>query len=96
MLENNGLKYVMHIRTSDGIAHKFNIPLNEEADFTANIIITRRQTNEVKADPELYRYLPHSSNFDFLPKGSKDTYPLKFRIIRLRITINENRDLNHA
>ncbi|NLE03895.1 MAG: transposase, partial [Crenarchaeota archaeon] len=40
-LENNGLKYVMRIKTSGGIAHKFNIPHNEEADFTANIIITR-------------------------------------------------------
>ena len=85
-LENNGLKYVMRIKTSGGIAHKFNIPHNEKADFTANIIITRRQTNEVKANPELYRYLPHSSNFDFLPKESKDTYPLKFRIIRLKIS----------
>ncbi len=85
-LENNGLKYVMRIKTSGGIAHKFNISHNEEADFTANIIITRRQTNEVKTNPELYRYLPQSSTFDFLPKESKDTYPLKFRIIRLRIS----------
>ncbi len=85
-LENNGLKYVMRIKTSGGIAQKFNIPHNEETDFTADIIITRRQTNEVKANPELYRHIPAFSNFDFLPKGSKDTYPLKFRIIRLRIS----------
>ena len=85
-LENNGLKYVIRIKTSGGIAQKFNIPHNEETDFTANIIITRRQTNEVKANPELYRHIPAFSNFDFLPKGSKDTYPLKFRLIRLRIS----------
>lgn len=85
-LENNGLKYVIRIKTSGGIAQKFNIPHNEETDFTADIIITRRQTNEVKANPELYRHIPAFSNFDFLPKGSKDTYPLKFRIIRLRIS----------
>ena len=48
-LENNGLKYVIRIKTSGGIAQKFNIPHNEETDFTADIIITRRQTNEVKA-----------------------------------------------
>ena len=87
-LENNGLKYVIRIKTSGGIAQKFNIPHDKEADFSANILLTRRHTNEVKANPKIYRYLPASSNFDFLPKESKDTYPLKFRIIRLKISEN--------
>lgn len=87
-LENNGLKYVIRIKTSGGIAQKFNIPHDKEADFSANILLTRRHTNEVKANPKLYRYLSASSTFDFLPKESKDTYPLKFRIIRLKISEN--------
>ena len=87
-LENNGLKYVIRIKTSGGIAQKFNIPHDKETDFSANILLTRRHTNEVKANPKLYRYLPTSSTFDFLPKGSKDTYSLKFRIIRLKISEN--------
>lgn len=87
-LENKGLKYVIRIKTSGGIAQKFNIPHDKEADFSANILLTRRHTNEVKANPKLYRYLSASSTFDFIPKGSKDTYPLKFRIIRLKISEN--------
>ena len=87
-LENNKLKYVIRIKTSGGIAQKFNIPHDKETDFSANILLTRRHTNEVKANPKLYRYLPASSTFDFIPKGSKDTYPLKFRIIRLKISEN--------
>ena len=87
-LENKGLKYVIRIKTSGGIAQKFNIPHDKETDFSANILLTRRHTNEVKANPKLYRYLPASSTFDFLPKESKDTYPLKFRIIRLKISEN--------
>ena len=87
-LENKGLKYVIRIKTSGGIAQKFNIPHDKEADFSANILLTRRHTNEVKANPKLYRYLPASSTFDFLPKGSKDIYSLKFRIIRLKISEN--------
>lgn len=87
-LENKGLKYVIRIKTSGGIAQKFNIPHDKEADFSANILLTRRHTNEVKANPKLYRYLSASSTFDFLPKESKDTYPLKFRIIRLKISEN--------
>ena len=85
-LENNGLKYVIRIKTTAGIAQKFNIPADKETDFTADIMLTRRQTNEVKSNPEIYRYLAPFSTFDFLPKGSKDTYSLKFRIIRIKIS----------
>lgn len=84
-LEAKGLKYVIRIKSTTGIIKKFNIPSDKEVDFTADILLTRRQTNEVKADPKHYRYLPASSTFDFIPKGSKDTYPLKFRIIRIKI-----------
>ena len=87
-LENKGLKYVIRIKTTAGIAQKFNIPVNKETDFTADILLTRRQTNEVKSNPEIYRYLAPFSTFDFLPKGSKDTYSLKFRIIRIKISEN--------
>ena len=85
-LENNGLKYVIRIRTTSGIAQKLNIPSDEETDFHADILLTRRQTNKVKSNPDRYRCLPSSSIFDFLPKGSKGTYPLKFRIIRIKIS----------
>ena len=87
-LENNGLKYVIRIKTTAGIVQKFNIPADKETDFTADIMLTRRQTNEVKSNPEIYRYLAPFSTFDFLPKGSKDTYSLKFRIIRIKISEN--------
>ncbi len=85
-IENAGLKYVIRIKTKAGIAQKFNIPPDEETDFTADILLTRRQNNEVKAKSSIYRYLPTASTFDFLPKDSKDTYPLKFRIIRIKIS----------
>ena len=87
-LENKGLKYVIRIKATIGIAKKFDIQADKETDFTADILLTRRQTNEVKSNPEIYRYLAPFSTFDFLPKGSKDTYSLKFRIIRIRISEN--------
>ena len=67
---------------------KFNLPIDKEVDFTADILLTRRQTNEVKSNPTLYRSIASTATFDFLPKGSKDTYPLKFRIIRIKISEN--------
>jgi hypothetical protein len=85
-LENKGLKYVIRIKATIGIAKKFDIPADKETDFTADILLTRRQTKEVKSNPEKYRFINSELIFDFLPKGSKDTYPMKFRIIRIRIS----------
>jgi hypothetical protein len=85
-LEAKGIKYVIRIKSTTGIIKKFNLPNDKESDFSADILLTRRQTNEVKSNPEIYRYLAPSSTFDFLPKGSKDTYSLKFRIIRIKIS----------
>ena len=40
----------------------------------------------MKSNPGKYRFINSELIFDFLPKGSKDTYPMKFRIIRIRIS----------
>lgn len=85
-LEAKDLKYVIRVRSKYGIADKFNIHSDEEADFTANILLTRRHTNEVKSNPDIYRLLDTNSTFDFLLHDSKTTYPLKFRIIRINIS----------
>ncbi len=85
-LENKGLKYVIRIKATIGIAKKFDIPADKETDFTADILLTRRQTKEVKSNPEKYRFINSELILDFLPKDSKDTYPMKFRIIRIRIS----------
>lgn len=85
-LEAKGLKYVIRVRSKYGISEKFNLPVDKEVDFTADVLLTRRYTNEVKSNPDIYRFLGTNLTFDFLPKGSKDTYPLKFRIIRIKIS----------
>lgn len=87
-LEEKGMKYVIRIKSTTGIVKKFDIPADKETDFTADILLTRRQTNEVKSNPDKYRLLNSNSVFDFLPKGSKDNYPMKFRIIRIKISEN--------
>ena len=67
----------LSVRSRYGIAEKFNLTVDKETDFTADILLTRRQNNEVKNNPYKYRSLTTNSNFDFLPKGSKDAYPLR-------------------
>lgn len=87
-LEQKGWKYLIRVKGSDrknGILSKTNLPLNKEFDETISLLMTRRQTKEIKSKPWLYRLLIKNSTFDFLPIGSKDTYPIKFRVVGVKI-----------
>lgn len=85
-LEAQGIKYVIRVRSNHGIADKFDLPIDTETDFTTDILLTRRKTTAFKSNPEKYRLISSGSAFDFLPKCSKDAYPLRFRIIRIKIS----------
>lgn len=62
-LENNGLKYVIRIRTTSGIAQKFNSPADKETDFTADILLTRIRIKIIKLHNLLAESLAtHSEN----------------------------------
>ncbi|MBW9158408.1 transposase [Clostridium tagluense] len=50
--------------------------------------MTRRQTNEIKAHPEKYKFMPKNQNFDYLPVGYKGIYSINFRIVRFPISEN--------
>lgn len=87
-LERKGWKYLIRVKKSDsvsGMLSKTNLPANTVFDETVSIQMTRRQTNEIKSNPFLYRFLPKSSTFDFLPLGSKKTYPISFRAVCIKI-----------
>ena len=73
-LEARGIKYVIRVRSNHGIADRFNLTIDTETDFTTDILLTRRKTNDFKSNPEKYRLINSGSAFDFLPKGSKDAY----------------------
>ena len=63
------------------------LPANQESfDETVTIILTRKQTKDVKANPEKYRFLPVNSTFDFLDLYSRQFYELKLRILRFPIS----------
>ena len=65
------------------------LPDAVEFDLPVNILLTRKQTKAVKAlmsqQPDVYRFLPSSAKFDFLPLKSEEFYPLSFRIVRIPI-----------
>lgn len=88
-LERKGWKYLIRVKGSDrnkGILSKTNLPINKEFDEIVSILMTRRWTNEIKSKPWLYRLLIKKSTFDFLPIGSKETYPISFRVVGVEIS----------
>ena len=71
--------------SGSGILSKTGLPVNVEFDEIVTVKMTRRQTNEIKANPKLYRFLAKVSTFDFLPHGSKGTYTLSFRAVCVKV-----------
>ena len=80
-LESNG------ILSSEQMHAK--LPVNQESfDETVTIILTRKQTKDVKANPDKFRFLPVNSTFDFLDLYSRQFYEIKLRALRFPISEN--------
>src|SRR5699024_5572430 len=47
--------------------------------------LTYSQTKAIKDDPS-FRVLSTTSKFDFLKRGSKDYYEIRFRVVRLKLS----------
>lgn len=82
--ENKGCNYLIRAKdvTSNGILSGFKVPDTQEFDITLDIILTRKQTNEVKASPQTYRFVPYSNTFDYLDSADNAFYPMSFRAVR--------------
>ena len=88
-ISRKGWKYLIRVRESRGITSALSLP-EGDFDVPVQLFLTRKQTKEVKAlmkkHPEKYRFLPDHANFEFLPKGSSELYPLSFRVVRFQIS----------
>ncbi|MFM9282476.1 IS4 family transposase [Paenibacillus jiagnxiensis] len=83
-LERKGWNYVIRVKdvNSSGILSSLRLPADGEFDRDVHLILTRKQTKEVKAHPEMYKFLPSNSTFDFLDLRENLFYPLSFRVVR--------------
>ena len=90
-LEKEKWKYLIRVKSpggKSGILSKTNLPVDEEFDEIISILMTRKQNKKTKANPKLYRFLSNKSTFDFLPLKSKETYPISFRVVCVKISDN--------
>lgn len=90
-IEQKGWNYVIRIKdiNSNGISSGLIIPDEDTFDKEYNLLVTRRQTKEVKSHPEKYKFMHTRQKFDFLLPGDKGTYPVHFRIVRFPISENQ-------
>jgi hypothetical protein len=89
-IEQKGWKYVIRVKdnNSKGIVSCLKLPCVQEFDQKIDLILTRKQTNEIKAHPELYKFLPKNTTFDYLDSNNNKFYPISFRVVRFKIAEN--------
>lgn len=83
-IERKGWNYVIRVKDldSNGILSGLCLPASGEFDIEVHLTLTKKQTKEVKAHPEIYRFVPSTSTFDFLDLQKNLFYPISFRVVR--------------
>jgi hypothetical protein len=87
-IEQKGWNYAIRVKdiSSNGILSSLKLPKTDEFDVTVTKILTRKQTNDVKKHPELYKFLPINATFDYLDLHINKFYPISFRVVRFKIS----------
>lgn len=85
-LNENKIPFAIRLKDidSNGILSGLDLP-DEEFDMEITRILTRSQTKEIKANRQTYAFLPSSVHFRYIDM-EHETYELKLRIVRFRIT----------
>jgi hypothetical protein len=87
-IEQKGWNYLIRVKDldSNGILSGFPLPKDGKFDICVRRTLTKKQTKEVKAHPDIYRFLPQKADFDFLDLHTNIFYPISFRAVRFKIT----------
>ncbi len=86
-IERKGWNYVIRVKDlkSSGILSGLQVPTGGEFDQVVHLLLTKKQTKEVKAHPEIYKFVPSTSTFDFLDLKENVFYPMSFRVVRFTL-----------
>jgi hypothetical protein len=83
-MECKGWNYVIRVKdlASSGILSGLRLPAGGSFDQEVHLTLTKKQTKEVKAHPEIYKFVPSTSTFDFLDLKEHLYYSISFRVVR--------------
>ncbi len=87
-VQERGMYYLIRVKDGGGgsMTGSFELPNKDEFDHAMQLVLTRKQTNEVKANPKQYKIIPKASPFDYLDLHDRKFYVLNFRVVRFAIT----------
>lgn len=88
-VERKGWKFLIRVKdiNSKGIVSILDLPETGEFDQQVSRVLTRKQTNAIKARPDIYKFMPNNSTFDYLD-SEQLYYPMTFRVVRVKIAEN--------
>lgn len=84
---NKYLIRIKDIHSKTSMARTFGPYNEEEFDIEIHRILTRRSTNEIKENPQVYKHLPKNMRFDYMSKEDP-YYMFNCRIVRFKISDN--------
>lgn len=87
-IQEKGMYYLIRVKDGGGgsMTGSFELPDEEEFDHAMQLILTRKQTKEIKASLKQYKILPKASPFDYLDLHDRKFYTLNFRVVRFAIS----------
>lgn len=71
-----------------GMIKNLSLPDTTEFDVSVEMTFIRRNTKSLRSLPGNIRFIGKDVDFDFLEYGSNDTYTMKLRIVRVKISEN--------
>lgn len=88
--QEKGWKFLIRAKDlgSRGILTHLPIPDHGSFDCTLSLTLTRKQTKEIKNQPQVYRCLTNKTSCDFLDPVQNPFYTLHFRVLRFPISEN--------
>lgn len=89
-VQEKGWKFLIRVKDlgSRGIITHLPIPDSGTFDCTVSLTLTKKQTKEIKSQPQRYRCLTNKTACDFIDSVEQPFYTLHFRVLRFPITEN--------
>jgi len=80
-------KFLIRVKNtkSKSMLSTFDLPDSGEFDIHIQRILTRKQTNAIKAQPGVYKFIPKASTFDFFNPRGNPFYKMAFRVVRVML-----------
>lgn len=77
-------------RTKDihqkGLVGKFVFPKEETFDITVDVSLVRSNSSRIDCGNTYRRFIDAKTSFDYLEYGSKEIFPLSFRVVRIKLS----------